>query len=303
MHKSKNMTLKDLIDPDGWQQAELSPPDPGTLRRLVRFFRPLSRYFRTRIDHTERLPAGGALLVGNHATWGIDSFALMPELYAQVGRPIRGLGDKILFAHEATRRVFHQTGAVPGDREVAYKLLEAGELCLCYPGGDKDSFKRWWERHQLKWEGRTGFVRIAMASGAPIVPVFGIGVDDAFPVIGQERFVFRRLLGSRRYDLPFFLTATGVGLTRGPLNVPLPSKFHFEVCEPIHFELTDAQRDAVRAGDPEIEPLVAQLHAQTWQHCQALLDDLARRHDSPTKARLAEQLGRMLGEPEATPRP
>lgn len=287
--------LGDVIDPDGWLQADLAPPEAGRLRQLSQFFRPLSRYFRTRIDHIERIPAGGALIVGNHATWGIDTFALVPELYAQAGRPIRGLGDKILFANPLTRRLFHQTGAVPGDRTVAYKLLEAGELCLCYPGGDKDSFKRWWQRHQLKWQRRTGFVRIAMASGAPIVPIFGIGVDDAFPVIGQERVIFRRLLGSRRYDLPFFITATGLGLTRGPLNVPLPTRFHFEVCEPIAFDLSDEERAAVRRGDPEVEPLVERLHAETWQKCQAMLDDLARRHDSPTKAKLAGQLGRWFG--------
>ncbi len=295
MAQPRHRKLSDVIDPDGWLQAELTPPDPGHLRRLVRLFRPLSRYFRTRVDHVERIPSGGALIVGNHATWGIDTFALLPELHARLQRPVRGLGDKMLFSHQAARDVFHQTGAVPGDRNVAYKLLEAGQLCLCYPGGDKDSFKRWWQRHQLKWEGRTGFVRIAMASGAPIVPIFGIGVDDAFPVIGQERLVFRRLLGSRRYDLPFFITATGLGLTRGPLNVPLPSRFHFEVAEPIYFDLSAEDRAAVRNGDPAIEPLVERLHAETWRHCQALLDDMARRHDSPTKARLAARLGRWFG--------
>jgi len=294
MADGKDRTGSDLIDPNGWLQAELGPPDPGRLRRIARFFRPVSRYFRTRIDHVERIPAGGALLVGNHATWGIDTFALVPELYARTGRPIRGLGDKILFAHKLTRRMFHDTGAVPGDRSVAYQLLEAGELCLCYPGGDKDSFKRWWDRHQLKWERRTGFLRIAMATGAPIVPVLGIGVDDAFPVLGQERLVFRRLLGSRRYDLPFFVTATGLGLTRGPLNVPLPTRFRFEVCEPIRFQLSPEERGAVRRGDPAVEPLVERLHAETWQRCQALLDDLARRFDSPARARLAARLGRWL---------
>ncbi len=287
--------LREFIDPEGWLQADLSPPEPERLRRLVRYFRPLSRYFRTRIDHVDRIPAGGALLVGNHATWGIDSFALLPELYAQVGRPIRGLGDKILFAHPAWRRIFHQTGAVPGDRDVAHALLDAGHLCLCYPGGDKDSFKRWWERHRLMWAGRTGFVRIAMASGAPIVPILGVGVDDAFPVIGQERVLFRRLLGGRRYDLPFFITGAGLGLVSGPFNVPLPTRFRFEVCEPIYLDLSDDERAAVRRGDPAIEPLVQRLHAETWRRCQALLDDLARRHDPPGRARLAARLERWFG--------
>ena len=42
--------LGDVIDPDGWLQADLAPPEAGRLRQLSQFFRPLSRYFRTRID-------------------------------------------------------------------------------------------------------------------------------------------------------------------------------------------------------------------------------------------------------------
>jgi 1-acyl-sn-glycerol-3-phosphate acyltransferase len=285
------------FDPEGWHEADLSQPDPDRLRRVTRAFLPVSRYFRTRIDHVERIPAGGALMVGNHSTWGIDSFALMPALYDLIERPIRGLGDKILFATPLGRSLFHATGAVPGDRSVAYEMLGRGELCLCYPGGDKDSFKRWWERHTLKWERRTGFLRIAMATGAPIVPVFGVGTDDAFPVIGQERVVFRRLLGSRRYDLPVFITGAGLGIVGGPLNVPLPTRFRFEVCEPIYFDLSDEERAAVRRDDPAIEPLVAELHAETWARCQATLDALVQRHDPPYRARLARQLGRWLSPP------
>lgn len=283
------------IDADGWKVADLSPPDVANLRRLTRLFGPLSRYFRTTIDHVERIPAGGALLVGNHATYGIDSFAMFPALFAATGRPIRGLGDKILFGSAPTRRLFHATGAVPGDRDVAMRLLEAGELCLCYPGGDKDSFKRWWQRHQLMWQGRTGYLRIALASGAPIVPIFGVGIDDAFPVVGQERLVFRRLLGSRRYDMPVLLSASGLGIASGPLNVPFPSRFHFEVAEPIVFDLSDAERQAVRRRDPAIEPLVQKLHAETFSRCQATLDGLARRHDSKAKAKLADAVSRWVG--------
>lgn len=295
MAQTSTRGLSSWIEADGWQQADLSPPNLATLRRLSQVFTPLSRYFRTSIAHVERIPAGGALLVGNHATYGIDSFAMFPALFRAIGRPIRGLGDKILFGSAPTRRLFHATGAVPGDRDIALRLLDAGELCLCYPGGDKDSFKRWWQRHQLMWQGRTGFVRIAMASGAPIVPIFGVGIDDAFPVLGQERVVFRRLLGSRRYDLPVLLSATGIAVASGPLNVPFPSHFHFEVGEPIRFDLSGAQREAVRRRDPAIEPLVQSLHAETWQRCQANLDDLARRHDSKAKAFVANRVGRWSG--------
>ncbi len=284
-----------LLDPTGWEQADLETPDLVRYGRLARVLKPLSRYFRTRIDHVERIPEGGALLVGNHSTWGIDSFALIPALFEQTHRPVRGLAEKMLFANALGRRIFHSAGAVPGTRKVAVELLERGELCLCYPGGDHDSFKRWWERHTLKWTGRTGYVRVALLSGAPIVPILGVGIDDAFPVLTQDRVMSRRIFGSSRYDLPIFLTGAGVSAFTGPIALPIPVQFRFEVGPPIYLEATAEQKAAILRGDPEIESFVAAHHADVWARCQTLLDDLVARHDSPTRGRLASRLATWLG--------
>lgn len=283
-----------FLDAEGWKRADLSTPELRNYARMVRLFRPIGRYFRTEVHHVERIPDGPALLVGNHATWGIDSFAMLPALFEQIQRPIRGLGEKMLFATPLSRRAFHATGAVPGTRKVALELLDRGELCLCYPGGDRDSFKRWWERHTLKWRGRTGYVRIAMASGAPIVPVLGVGIDDALPVLAQDRIVSRRLFGSPRYDLPLYLSSLGLGALTGPIALPLPVRFTFEIGPPIYIEATEAERAAVRRGDPQIEALVASRHREVWARCQGLLDDLVDRHDSPVRSRLAARIRRWL---------
>lgn len=286
------MAAHPRFDREGWRHARLESPNPAIYRRLAQALLPVSRYFRTQLDHTERVPRGAALLVGNHATYGIDSFAMFPLLYQKLGRPIRGLAEKLVFATKGSRALFHAAGVVPGTRETAQALLDQGELCLCYPGGDKDSFKRWWERHTLMWEGRSGYMRMSLATGAPVVPVLGVGIDDAFPVVGQDRLVSRRVFGSARYDLPVFLSATGLAGPAGPLAIPLPVRFHFEVFPPISPVVSQDERDAVRRGDPAAEPLVAEHHARAWAEAQANLDDLARRYDAPTRQELAARLSR-----------
>jgi 1-acyl-sn-glycerol-3-phosphate acyltransferase len=284
-----------FIDKEGWRRASLDAPDMATYGRLARALMPVSRYFRTTIDGADRIPQGAALLVGNHATWGIDTAAMLPPLVETLGRPIRGLAERMLFASAPTRALCRTIGVVPGTRENAHELLTRGELCLCYPGGDKDSFKRWWQRHTLKWEGRTGYVRTALAANVPIISVLGVGIDDAFPVVGQDRLIARRIFGSRRYDLPVFLGASGLGGPTGPFALPLPVQFHFEVGEPISLDATDAEREAVLRGEPEVESLVERHHQEVWSRVQGRLDALATRHDSPTRARWAARLKRFAG--------
>lgn len=280
------------VETAGWELAAIGPMDPSRMRRGWRAFGLVPRYFRARLLHADRIPAtGGVLVVGNHATWGVDSFALFPELYRATGRFPRGLGEKVLFATETSRRVFAAVGAVPGTQGVGERLLQSGELCVCYPGGERDSFKPWWRRHQLLWEGRTGYLRLALRVNAPIVPVMGVGADDAFPVLFRERVLGRRLFGRPRYDLPVFLTLCGPSALP---TLPFPVRMTFEVGEPLRF---DAEAEQVRqslARGEDIGPLVDRLHARVWAACQAQLDELARRHPAPLRERLARAVARVL---------
>ncbi len=266
------------IDHEGWKRVLPDLFDSEFYARWAPRFRLISRYFRTTLLHAERIPQrGGALLVGNHATWGIDSFALIPEIFAATGRPVRGLAEKLLFATGLSRGLFAAFGAVPGVPETAVQLLRAGELCLCYPGGDRDSFKPWWQRHRLLWERRSGYLRVALRAGIPILPVLGVGIDDALPVVGRDRIFGRRLLGGPRYDLPLLLP--------GPL--PLPSRFVFEIGEPITLSMEDSPSDAA----------IDQHHARIWKTCQQQLDALAQRYPTPWRDRMARYAAELHGEP------
>ena len=124
-----------------------------------------------------------------------------------------------------------------------------------WPEGFKGIGKPFRERYELQRFGRGGFVRAAVAAGAPIVPVSVVGSEEIQPVLANAR-VLARLL-----NLPYFpLTPTFPWL--GPLGlVPLPSKWYLEFGTPVRtdslgagaaedpallFELTDRVRDTIQ---------------------------------------------------------
>jgi 1-acyl-sn-glycerol-3-phosphate acyltransferase len=246
-------------------QGEFDPEndrfDPATVARFQRLALPAVRYFRTEIEGINNLPWDkGCLCISNHTILGLDSAILFAALYEQTGRMIRGLAEHVVFRVPLMSELFVRFGAVDGNRENAERLLRHGEWAICYPGGAKDSFKRAEDRYRLQWHGRLGYLRCALAAGVPLVPIAGIGIDDAFVVLGQEKVVGRRLFGKPNYDLPIFV---GLGL------LPLPVKFRF---------IIDAQIDLqARYGlGPEDAQAPAEellpIHADIWSHTQALID-------------------------------
>ncbi len=256
----------DSLFPDGAaSKGEFDPNndalDPAFIARYQRLTTPLVRYFRTEVHGLENLPwEHGCLCIGNHAVFGIDSAVLLAAVYEQSGRMIRGLAEHIVFRIPLLNEAFVRFGIVDGNRDNAVKLLQAGEWAICYPGGAKDSFKRPTDRYRLKWHGRLGYLRCALRAGVPLVPVAGIGIDDAFVTLGRERLIGRTLFGKKNYDLPILM-----GL--GPL--PLPVKFRFIIGQAIdlqsRFGLTSADADA---PTPDLLPI----HAQIWTETQNLID-------------------------------
>jgi 1-acyl-sn-glycerol-3-phosphate acyltransferase len=178
----------------------------------------VARYFDARLVDAHHLPArGGALLVGNHALLGIDAWALFPLVQQATGRTPRGLGLRALFGLPALGSVLEACGCVPGHRALAVELLRQGELCVCYPGGMRDSTKPVRDRYRLQWEGRRGFAHAAVAAGVPIIPVAAIGPDEAFPAWDLPLAgAVRRWTGLRQPVPPVFV----------PVARRVPFRFH-----------------------------------------------------------------------------
>lgn len=215
-----------------------------------RFARWVQERFRATLVGGEHVPReGAALLVGNHALFGVDSIALSAVLQLEVERTPRFLAERNLFRAPFAKALFDVVGAIPGEPEEATRLLEDGELVGVYPGGVDDSFKLARDAYTLRWGDRAGFAKVAMRARAPIVPVAAIGIDELFSVIAKEPVLGRALLGHERYDLPIVTSLV-------PRAVPL----RYHALPPID-----------TSGDPDDPADVARVRQATFDALESVL--------------------------------
>jgi 1-acyl-sn-glycerol-3-phosphate acyltransferase len=144
----------------------------------------------------ENLPPGRALLVANHA-FGFDIAFVIARIRAHTGRRVWALGEHVWWAVPGIRRLAAAVGVVDGTVENVDALLAADELVVVLPGGLREAVKPRELRYRLLWGHRYGFVRAAMRSHAPLVPVACVGGDDLFNLVGDA---FAR---ARKLHLPF----------------------------------------------------------------------------------------------------
>jgi 1-acyl-sn-glycerol-3-phosphate acyltransferase len=134
---------------------------------LMRFLRD---YHQHRVFGFENVPKKGpALLAFHHSLCTYDSFLLSVPIRDELGREFRGLADRLIFKTPVLGRIFKDAGFIVGTREGTRQMLQEGELVGMAPGGMRESLRPTGERYRFDWSGRTGFVRVAMEAGAPIV--------------------------------------------------------------------------------------------------------------------------------------
>ncbi|MGW1741834.1 lysophospholipid acyltransferase family protein [Nocardia sp. NPDC001965] len=213
------------------------------LRLLEAALAPLRAWSSPRFFGLDNIPAEGpVLLVANHNLLGlIDAPLLLPEVLRTRGRLIRGLAENLLISVPGVRHLLHYYGSVRGTRDNCRALLEQGEVVLVFPGGGREAIRRKGEKYALRWEGRTGFARMAIECGVPIVPVAMVGVDDAYDIVADKDDRLLRPLRQLVEALGIHAELTpplvrGIGLT----PIPRPERFYFTAGTPID---TGAWRD------------------------------------------------------------
>jgi 1-acyl-sn-glycerol-3-phosphate acyltransferase len=154
-------------------------------------------------------------------------------------------------------------GGVRACRENAERLLRSGHSVVSFPEGVKGSAKVFRERYRLKRFGRGGVVRVALATGAPLVPVAVIGAEETHPVL------FRLTSIAHLAGLPF-LPVTPTFPLLGPLGlIPLPSHWQIRIGAPL--DLGGFGPDAA-----EDELLVTRLTQELRERLQAMLSEGVR---------------------------
>jgi 1-acyl-sn-glycerol-3-phosphate acyltransferase len=134
------------------------------------------------------LPAGPVIVISNHTSYA-DGI-LLAIACRRLGRSLRLLATAGVFRAPLLGTVATRLGFIRVDRgsadaatslDAAVQALAAGEAVGLYPEGRLT-------RHPERWPERakTGAVRLALRSNAPIVP---IAMDGAHLVVGRKRVV------------------------------------------------------------------------------------------------------------------
>lgn len=232
------------------------------------------------IEGWENLPDPPALLIGIHSggpfVW--DAWTVGIHWWRRFGRerPLHGTAHDALMATPLVGAYFRRMGCLPAAPDSITAALAAGHDVALWPGGERDSLRPWHRRDEAILAGRVGFVKLAIRSGVPIVPISTVGGPDAMPVIATGRRIARALQLDKMARLKMFRIAIQApwGLSPALLpELPLPAKIRTAFGEPIELD-----HDPARAEDDEY---VHDRYDEVVAAIQAGMNRLARRRRLP----------------------
>ncbi|MDH3396656.1 MAG: acyltransferase family protein, partial [Acidimicrobiia bacterium] len=188
-------------------------------------------YFRVTAQGLEHVPMeGAAVLASNHGGAAIPYDALMLQMAvtneAPLPRRVRVIGTEIFNMIPTYSHLYRKSGAAYAAKEDAMWVLENGHLLGVFPEGVQGFQKPSSDAYRLQRFGRGGFVKLAMRSGAPIVPVAILGSEEVHPAL----FTSKRLAQLVRLVFPQ-QRVEEMAVWLNP--IPLPVRWQIRFLEPI----------------------------------------------------------------------
>ena len=194
------------------------------------------KWFRVETFGLENVPdSGRVLVVGNHSGQ-LPFDAAMVEVALLIDkdppRVARALVDTWVPTLPFVSSFMARCGQIVGTPENCRRLLGAEEALLVFPEGTRGLNKPWSQRYRLQDFG-LGFMRLALENGAPIVPLGVVGAEEQAPALFDLKPLARLLA------FPHF------PITPTILPFPLPSRYRLWFGEPLRFEGSPDDEDAV----------------------------------------------------------
>jgi 1-acyl-sn-glycerol-3-phosphate acyltransferase len=259
--------------------ADLDERDPDYIREsLPGLWLLASLYFRAEVRGLGNIPEEGpVLLVGNHSggnlTPDTSVFTLAFSTYFGVERPFYQLAHNLVLSMPGLSYL-RKYGTVAASHENARKALRSGAAVLVYPGGDYEVHRPIWERHRVNFDGRKGFLRLALQEGVPIVPVVSVGGQETSIFLSRGETIARALNLDRLFRLKVLPISLAIpwGINVGDMlgHWPLPAKITIEALPPIDVEEEFGK-------DPDLD----EVYEQVVRQMQETLDALAAERRLP----------------------
>ncbi|HHH28765.1 MAG TPA: acyltransferase family protein [Polyangiaceae bacterium] len=236
------------VDPFGF--------DPSTARYMLALAAFLHRfYFRTEVFGAENVPEGRVLVISNHSGQiPLDGVVIGASLMLDANPPRfpRSMVERWTAELPFVSVLFPRCGQVIGSPDNARRLLRNEEALLVFPEGARGISKTYDKAYQLQSFG-LGFLRLALETKTPIVPVAVVGAEEQLISVGDIK-PLAKLLGMPAFPLmPQLLLG---------LAFPLPTRYRIYFGEPMLFE-----------GDPDDDDaVIAEMVSQVTGTIQGMLD-------------------------------
>lgn len=243
------------LDPKVWEnissmragQNEFGYDPFGFEPHFLKYIYPVAerlyrKYFRVETFGIENIPdTGPVLLVSNHTGQiPIDGFLIGCALLfdRQPARMVRSMVEHWVASIPFVSWFMARAGQVVGTRQNCRILLGRGGCILVFPEGARGINKTYDKAYELARFGK-GFMRLALETDTPIVPIGVVGGEEQMPTIWNFESI-ARLLG-----MPAF-PVTPTWPLLGPLGaLPLPVKYRLYFGEAMHFEGASDDEDRI----------------------------------------------------------
>jgi len=189
-------------------------------------------YFNVEVRGLENIPGEGrGILVGNHSgTLPIDAGMISIAIANEHSSPrrVRYLVTDWFFQLPVLGPWMLTTGQVRGTLDIAKHLLEEDELIGIYPEGVRGVGKVWRDRYRVI-DFHPGFVKLAIATQTPLIPVATVGGDEVFPMVASARKLAQFM------RMPYFPVTIGFPWLPFPWPfIPLPIHWMINIHKPIN---------------------------------------------------------------------
>ncbi|HYV45870.1 MAG TPA: lysophospholipid acyltransferase family protein [Myxococcaceae bacterium] len=191
-------------------------------------------YFRVETHGLEKVPGGRVLLIPNHSgQLPFDGAMIGVAMLTQATPPraVRSMVEKWVPSLPYVSTFMARSGQIVGTPENCRRLLQADEAILVFPEGARGISKLWSQRYQLQEFG-LGFMRLALETNTPIVPIGVVGAEEQAPALMDLKPI-AKLLGFPAFPI-----------TPTVLPFPLPVKYHLHFGDPLTFQGRPDDEDA-----------------------------------------------------------